>query len=85
MGLMTIQILSIVLGLCFFIVPIWAYRLGLKDGLNIKQDKPIETIGIKTPTVFQKAKTDEATDKMMQGLNNIMSYDGNPQKEVKKE
>jgi hypothetical protein len=37
------------------------------------------------PTVFQKVKTDESTDKMMQGLNNIMSYDGNPQKEKEKE
>jgi hypothetical protein len=80
---MTIHILSIVLGLCFFILPLWAYRKGLQDGLNIKQDKPMEPI--KIPTPYQKVKTDESTDKMMQGLNNIMSYDGNPQKEVKKE
>jgi hypothetical protein len=81
---MTIQILSIVLGLCFFICPLWAYRLGLKDGLNIKQDKPIQSLP-KIPTPFQKVKTDEATDKVMQGIHNIMSYDGNPQEEVKKE
>lgn len=82
---MTIQILSIVLGLCFFIVPLWAYRLGLKDGLNIKHDKPIETIGIKVPNPFEKVKTDESNDKMTEGINNIMNYDGNPQEEVEKE
>jgi hypothetical protein len=86
MGLMTIQILSIVLGLCFFILPLWTYRKGLQDGLNIKQDKPIEPI---RPNLannpFYKAKTKVEEDKMMQGLQNIMSYDGNPQKEVKEE
>jgi hypothetical protein len=78
-GNVIIQILSIVLGLCFFIVPVWAYRQGLKDGLNIKQDKPIEPLPRLT-TPFQKAQTDVATDKMMEGLHNLMSYDGNPQK-----
>ncbi|MCT4545094.1 MAG: hypothetical protein N4A63_16310 [Vallitalea sp.] len=33
-----------IIGLCFFIVPIWAYRKGLKDGLNIKTNKPLEPI-----------------------------------------
>lgn len=76
-------ILGAVIGLCFFIVPMWAYRRGIKDGLAIQQGKAPEPI--KTPSqVIQshkEAKQVKATqDQFMQGLNNILSYDGTPQK-----
>jgi hypothetical protein len=80
---MILNILSIVLGLCFFLIPLWAYRQGLKDGLSIKQDKPIENLP-KLTTPFQKAQTKVENDKLSEGLQNIMSYDGSSQ-EVKEE
>jgi hypothetical protein len=77
---MILNILSIVLGLCFFLVPLWAYRQGLKDGLSIKQDKPMEPLP-KLTTPFKKAQVKVENDKLSEGLQNIMSYDGTRQKE----
>lgn len=80
---MIFQILSVVLGLAFFIVPLWAYRRGLKDGLAINQGKSIEPIQNPVQAVtkhYEQKKGKGEEDKMMQGLTNIMSYDGNPQK-----
>lgn len=54
---MIYQILYAIFGLCFFIVPIWAYRKGLQDGLNIKQNKPMQQI--KTPLKIAKMYTEE--------------------------
>jgi hypothetical protein len=72
------QILGALIGVCFFIVPLWAYRRGLKDGLAIKQDKPIEPI--KTPVQSIKKyldtkKSKEGEKEAMQGIHNIMNYD----------
>jgi len=72
-----------VIGLCLFILPMWAYRKGLKDGLNINQGKDIEPI--KTPVRMvrearEAKKSQEETDKITQGLMNILTYDGTPQK-----
>lgn len=74
-------------GLCLFILPLWAYRKGLKDGLSLGQGKTtIEPI--KTPVaVVQKAVDDrkqekqskEQEDAMTKGLMNLMAYDGSPQ------
>lgn len=72
------------LGLCFFIIPFWAYRLGLKDGLALKQGSPtIEPI--KTPVeVIQERREikeqNKQNDLQAQGLFNLLSYDGTPQK-----
>jgi len=76
-------IIGTIVGACIFIIPLWAYRKGLKDGLAIKQDKPIEPI--KTPVqvvqqVQQERKEQQEADKFMRGLQNLLSYDGTPQK-----
>lgn len=80
---MIISVLSVILGICFFIVPLWAYRRGLKDGLALSEGaKTVEPI----PTPFQvvekrrevKAVRAEA-DRFLEGMNNIFSYDGTKQ------
>lgn len=78
---------GIVFGLCFFIVPVWAYRKGLKDGLAVSQGRAIEPI--KNPVqVVQENRAARHTkaeqDRFREGLNNLLSYDGSPQ-EVKKD
>lgn len=47
-----------ILGLCFFIVPIWAYNKGFERGLAIKQDKPIPSL-IKSPIKAIKEHKEE--------------------------
>lgn len=69
------------LGIVFFIIPIFAYRLGVNDGLKIRDSKPLKPI-TKSLTSDSKASKNEeaATDfSMPQGLLNIMSYDGSDQ------
>jgi hypothetical protein len=39
---------STILGLCFFIVPIWTYKKGLEQGLAVSKDKPLPPL-IKSP------------------------------------
>ncbi|OMF38780.1 hypothetical protein BK133_00825 [Paenibacillus sp. FSL H8-0548] len=72
---MEYAIMGIVFGLCLFIVPLWAYRRGLQDGLGIRRDKPIQPITPIIPKPFEKAKASVEEDKMMQGMQNLMSYD----------
>jgi len=78
--------LSAVLGLCFFMLPMWAYRKGLKDGLAVGQGKTPEPI--KTPVRMyqehQEAKqTKEEQDLFREGLANLLAYEGNPQEVTK--
>lgn len=77
-------IIGALIGGCFFIVPLWAYRRGLKDGLAISNNRTIEPI--KTPMQVireevQRTEDKKDTDQFIQGLNNLLSYDGVPQKE----
>jgi hypothetical protein len=74
------EYISAILGLCFFIVPFLAYRKGLKDGLNITQGKPIEPIK-PIQMIKEQFTKHEPNEIVSQGISNIMSYDGTPQKE----
>lgn len=71
-------IAGIIYGLCLFVLPLWAYRKGLKDGLSIgKGNNTIEPI--KTPVKaymeHKQAKKEQAVqDKFNEGLNAIFSY-----------
>jgi hypothetical protein len=72
------------ISVAFFMLILWAYRRGLKDGLALKDNKPIEPI--KTPVqVIQEHKevqeTKQENDKVAQGLLNLLNFDGTPQKE----
>lgn len=83
---MFLLILGIVAAVLFSCLFLWAYRRGLKDGLALKDNKPIEQI--KTPVqAFNKhteAKELSEAEKIQEQLiSNLFSYDGNPQKEVK--
>lgn len=71
-------LIGLILGLSLFILPLWAYRKGLKDGLSIAKGN--NTIApIKTPVqVVQEHKQAKvemvAQDKFDEGLNNIFNY-----------
>jgi hypothetical protein len=54
---------------------IFSYRLGLKDGLNLIQGKPLED-AIKIPKVEFKKEEKLKEDIITEGLNNLMTYDG---------
>lgn len=76
--------------LCFFVL--WAYRCGLQDGLALNQGKtpepiksPVQAIVEHRDRQQEKKETKEANDKFAQGLTNLLSYDGTPQKEVTNE
>ncbi len=72
-----------VIALCFFFVPIWAYRRGIQDGLALSQGKAPEPIA--TPLqaferVTSKAQTQTTEqDLFIEGFQNLMSYDGTKQ------
>lgn len=75
--------LSAVLGLCFFMLPMWAYRKGLKDGLAVGQGKAMEPI--KTPVKIiqehrEAKQAKEEQDLFRDGLANILAYEGIAQK-----
>lgn len=81
---MEYTIIGVTFGLCLFILPLWAYRRGLKDGLAIQQGKAPEPI--KTPVAMYKQHTEvkeakREQSKLSQGIHNLMSYDGSPQEE----
>lgn len=80
-------ILGALIGVCFFFVPIWCYRRGLKDGLALTQGKPIEPIQnpIQAVTEYRERKVEQkeakaVNDSISEGMANIMSYTGDPQK-----
>jgi hypothetical protein len=84
---MEYTIIGITFGLCLFILPLWAYRRGLKDGLSLNKGQtiaPIQTpVQAYTAHVERKAevkKANEVEDKITDGLANLMAYDGTPQK-----
>jgi hypothetical protein len=86
---MEYAIMGLTFGLCLFILPLWAYRRGLKDGLALNQGKPIEPIQNPVKTVMQyvetraeKKETKEANNALQEGFNNLMSYDGSDQMKV---
>ena len=84
---MEYTILGALVGVCFFFIPLWAYRRGLKDGLALAQGKAPEPI--KSPVqvyaehVERKAEVQTAkaqTSSFEEGFANIMGYTGDAQK-----
>lgn len=75
-----------IFGMCFFIVPIWAYERGLKAGMRVS--KGIEPEPLKSPVQVisdhKQAKVEKkVTDAFIEGFNNIFGFDP-LQKEVDK-
>ena len=80
-------IIGIVTAVLFSCLILWAYRRGIKDGLALKDNKPIEPI--KTPVsafkeVREAKEVSEAEKTQAQLINNLFSYTGEKQDEVKK-
>ena len=80
-------IIGIVTTVLFSCSHVWIYRRGLKDGLALRDNKPIEPI--KTPVrafnevrEAKEAKAEE--DIQAQFMSNLFGYLGEPQKEVDK-
>lgn len=78
-------IIGIVTAVLFSCSHVWLYRRGLKDGLALRDNKPIEPI--KTPVsvfneVVQAKETNKAEEIQAQFMSNLFSYTGEPQKEV---
>ncbi len=81
-------IIGIVTAVLFSCLFLWAYRRGLKDGLALNNNKPIEPI--KTPVaVIQEVKkakaASEIEEKTAQYLENLLNYTGETQKPIETE
>lgn len=82
------MIIGAIMGLCFFTVPFWCYRRGLKDGLALNDNRPIEPIKTPLAAIHEAKEAKEIkieNDKIQQGIQNILNFDGTPQKEDKNE
>lgn len=84
---MEYMIAGTVIGLCLFILPLWAYRRGLKDGLDLQQGKhiepiqnPVQAITSHVEKQHEKKQSKEKDDLFAQGLQNLLAYDGTPQR-----
>ena len=79
-------IIGIVTAVLFSCLFLWAYRRGIKDGLALKDNKPIEPIKspvsvIKEVRQAKETKVKEDTD--LQFMTNLFGYSGERQEEVK--
>ena len=61
------------------LVAMLAYRNGFKDGMSVANKKEIPPLENPTIKLFTKKeeKEEKEEDKILQGLNNLMTYDGN--------
>ena len=80
--------LSAIISVGFTYLGLWLYRRGLKDGLALNNNKPIEPI--KTPVaVIQEVKkakaASEIEEKTAQYLENLLNYTGETQKPIETE
>lgn len=78
-------IIGIVTAVLFSYLFLWSYRRGIKDGMALKDNKPIEPI--KTPArafneVVQAKEASKEEKIQEQFMANLFGYSGEPQKEV---
>lgn len=80
---MTYTIATTVMAVFFFFLCLWAYREGIRTGMNLAKGiapepfkNPVQAIVERKEA--KKAKAEE--DAIVQGMNNIFSYDGTVQK-----
>jgi len=76
-----LAIMIVAFFMCFLV-----YRQGIKDGQRLQHEQTIQPI-IKSPVTAYKEHTEgkevKADSKViMQGIENMLAYDGTPQKEV---
>lgn len=78
-------IIGIVTAVLFSCLFLWSYRRGLKDGLALKDNKPIEPIKTPIAVIQERTQAKEATKEeniQAQFISNLFGYTGEPQKEV---
>lgn len=86
---MEYAIMGVTFGLCLFILPLWAYRRGMKDMKALMEGKapepiqnPVQAVVSHVERKQEQKEAKTAEDKLSIGLANLMSYDGTEQKEV---
>jgi hypothetical protein len=65
-----------------FFMPVICYRKGLKEGYEMAKGKlpePIKSPVKAVQEVIKSSKEKKETDEFLEGLNNLINYDGNPQ------
>jgi hypothetical protein len=78
-------ILGIVAAVLFSCLFLWSYRRGLKDGLALKDNKPIEPIKTPVAVIHERTEAKEISKEekeQAQFMTNLFGYTGEPQKEV---
>lgn len=85
------EVFGLLIGAVFFVSTIFAYSLGLKHGKQLQKGeiphvemnpvKVVEKVVGKIQHVQEKKQAKEEQDKMLKGLENLLAYDGSPQKE----
>ena len=59
------------------------YRQGIKDGQQVKREQVLKPI-VKSPVkVLAEVKEHKESDRVSDGIANLMAFDGNKQEEVK--
>lgn len=67
-----------------FFIGVFTYRLGIKDGLLVKKEKPISSINpIKQvygtfKDIKEESKADKSEKEFNDSIDEILSYDGQP-------
>lgn len=82
---MITNILVAIICMVAFFTSFWAYRRGIKDGLALRDSKPIEPIKSPVSVINEVRQVKEASkeeDIQSQFMTNLFGYSGEPQKEV---
>lgn len=81
------SIIGIVTAVLFSCLFLWSYRRGLKDGLALKDNKPIEPIKSPVAVIKEHAEAKEAKEEediQSKFMENLFGYDGSKQEKVTK-
>ena len=84
---MITNILVAIIYVVAFLTSFWAYRRGIKDGMALSNNKPIEPIKTPVSVINEAVQTREiskADNLQAQYMDNLFGYDGTKQKEVNK-
>lgn len=78
-------IIGIVTAVLFSCLFLWAYRRGLKDGLALNDNKPIEPIKTPVQAIQERTQAKEVNESekiQAQFMANLFDYDGSKQEKV---
>ena len=76
-------IAGLIIGLVLFCIPILSYRAGLQMGIHITKGKDIKPLRMdfnKPKLSKEDKKKIEEEQKIVNGINNLLSYNGEQQK-----